>query len=201
MSATSEKIDYIIRSGLHSTLKHEGFLKSAHTFRRVLPICTQKTNIQGSWTNYGDHGQFTINLAVYFPDAAHLDGLFRVTEHPLEYDCIINQRIGHLMPVRGDYWWNLNSSSNLDEIAEDVNAAWENYGKSWLENCSTYDGAIQFVLSRKTPYWASVFSLMQGNRENAKRFLDEAIGSASRSPDKHIYSRLQDWGRAQGLLE
>jgi hypothetical protein len=200
MSATSEKIDYIIRSGIHSTLKQEGFLKSARTFRRVLTNCTQITNVQGSWTNYGGQGQFTINLAVYFPDAARLDGLSRITEHPLETDCIVNQRIGHLMPIQRDYWWKVDSTSNLDEITKDVVSAWLNYGKPWLENCSTPEGTMRFILLRKNPYWASVFSLMHGNHENAKLYLDEAISKASQSPDKFAYSRLQDWGRSQGLV-
>jgi len=113
MSIISEKIDHIIRIGLHPILKKEGFLKSSRTFRRALTNCIQLTNVQGSWNNYKDQGQFTVNLAVYFPEAAKSHSLFQVTDRPVESDCIVRQRIGYLIPVRRDYWWEIDSSSDL----------------------------------------------------------------------------------------
>ena len=198
MSITSEKIDYIIKVGVHPALKREGFLKSARTFRRARTNCIQIINVQGSWTNYNDEGQFTINLAVYFPEAARLHGLFRITDRPSESDCMVNQRIGHLMPAQRDYWWKFDSKSDLDKNAEEVVSACLNYGIPWLDEHSTIEGAIQFALSRNTPYWAAIFALLLENRESAKRYLVEAIGKAS--PNPQLQSRLEDWGRSNGLV-
>ncbi len=198
MSKTSEQIDYIIKVGLHPLLKREGFLKSSRTFRRSRADCVQIINVQGSWTNYDDKGQFTVNLAVYVPEAAKIHGLFRITDRPLESDCMINERLGFLMPVHRDYWWNFDSKSDLDEIAKEVVSACVNYGLSWLDEHSTLEGAIKFSLSRKTPWWASIFSLLLENRENAKQYLSEAILKASQNPN--LQSRLMDWGRSNGLV-
>jgi hypothetical protein len=183
---------------LHPILKHEGFQKSARTYRRNLDGCIQIINIQGSSWNSGDQGRFTINLAVYYPEAARIDGFSRLTDRPVESDCLVRQRIGLLMPDRNDFWWAFDADSDLDKIAREVSSAWTTYGKPWLAECSTPDGAFRFILSLKNPYWASIFSLMQGNRETAKNYLAEAVIQA-RNP--HLYSRLQDWGRLNGLVE
>ncbi|MBI5954652.1 MAG: DUF4304 domain-containing protein [Chloroflexi bacterium] len=198
MSATSEKIDYIIKIGVHPVLKRDGFLKSLRTFRRGCDSCIQIVNVQGSWTNYEEQGQFTVNLAVYFPEAAKIDGLFRITDRPLESDCIVRQRIGDLMPIQRDYWWKFDSKSNLDEIAKEVAVAWLDYGEPWLEENSTIEGSYQFVLSRKMLLSASVFSLMLGNRKTAEQHLYDAISQASRNP--RYKSRLENWGRSQGFI-
>ncbi len=198
MSITSEQIDYIIKVGVHPVLKQEGYLKSSRTFRRVRVDCIQIINFQGSWTNYTDQGQFTAKLAVYFPEATRTHGSFQITDRPAASDCIINQRIGHLMPAQQDYWWKFDSSSNLDKIAKEVISALLNYGKPWLEEHSTFEGALQFVAKRKMPYWASVFSLMLGKQENARHYLFDAINQSSQNPS--LKSRLEDWGRSKGLL-
>jgi len=164
MSVTAEKINYIIRVGLHPALKREGFIKSSRTFRRARTNCTQIVNVQGSWTNYKDQGQFTINLAVYFPEAARLHGQFKITNRPSESDCMISQRIGLLMPARRDHWWNFDSTSDLDQIAKEVVAACTNFALPWLEEHSTIEGAIQFSRSLRIPYWAAIFSLLLEDR-------------------------------------
>jgi hypothetical protein len=198
MSISSDRIDYIIRVGIHPLLKQEGFAKSSRTFRRSRTKCVQIINVQGSWFNYKDEGKFTVNLAVYFPEAAKIHGSFRITDRPLDSDCIVRQRIGHLLPVQRDYWWDLDSKSDLDKIAQKVASACMDCGLLWLNEHSTIEGAIKFSLSQKTPYWASIFSLLLGNRENAKQYLLEAIMKASQNPG--LQSRLENWGRSNGLV-
>ena len=198
MNKTSEKIDYIIKVGVHPALKSEGFLKTSRTFRRSRVDCVQIINIQGSWTNYDNKGQFTVNLAVYFPEAAKVHGSFRITDRPIASDCIVNQRIGHLMPAQRDYWWDFDSKSDLDKIAQEVGSACVKYGLPWLDEYSTIEGAIKFSLSRKTPYWAAIFSLLLDNRENAQQYLSEAIAKASQNPNHKSW--LEVWGRSHGLI-
>jgi hypothetical protein len=96
------------------------------------------------------------------------------------------------------YCWQFDAKSNLDKIAKEVVSACVHYGIPWLEQQSTVEGAIQFALSRNTPYWAAIFSLLHENRENAKKYLIEALDNAS--PNPQFKSRLEDWGRSNGLL-
>jgi hypothetical protein len=83
-------------------------------------------------------------------------------------------------------------------MAKDVVSVCLDYGIPWLEEHSTIEGAIRFALSRNTPYWASIFSLMLENHENAKKYLIEAINKAS--PNPYFKSQLEDWGRSNGLV-
>jgi hypothetical protein len=198
MSKTSKEIDYIIKVGLYPVMKREGFLKSSHTFRRSREGYVQIINVQGSSTNYGNEGSFTINLAVYFPEAAKIYGVFQVTKRPLELDCMVRERIGHVMPAQQDFWWNFDSTSNLDQLAQKVVSACMSYGFPWLEEHSTIEGAINFSLSRKEFFHAAIFSLLHENREYAKQYLSEAIMESSHNP--YFQSRLEDWGRSNGLF-
>jgi len=199
MSAISQKIDSIIKTGLHPTLKQEGFRKSSRTFRRGFDHCVQITNIQGSWTNYGDQGQFTMNLAVYFPEAAELHGLYSITNHPTISDCMIGVRIGRLMPVKRDYWWEVDSESNLDEISSDIKTQWQTHGKIWLENHSSFEGALTFCLDQKQLFWATIFSLILGRQADARQYLYEAIAKVP--PNSEYLMHLQEWGRSKGIIE
>ena len=87
----------------------------------------------------------------------------------------------------------------MDEIAQEVVSACLQYGIPWLEEHSTVEGAIQFALSRNTPYWAAIFSLLKENRDDAKKYLVEAMDKAS--PNPPFKSRLQDWGRYNDLID
>jgi hypothetical protein len=69
MSAISERIDVVVREGLNPILKALGYRKSARTWRHFAAGCIRVVNLQGSWTNAGDSGSFTINLGVYYPAA------------------------------------------------------------------------------------------------------------------------------------
>jgi len=166
MSKTSEMIDYIIGVGLHPALKRERFLKSSRTFRRCQPGCIQIVNVQGSWTNFDDKGRFTVNLGVYFPEAARIDGEFQVTERPSAQDCIVQERIGNLMPDRHDYWWSFDPTSSLEEIAHELTLACMCYGLPWLDAHSTIEGALKFLQIQKIPKWVANFSRLLDNRED-----------------------------------
>lgn len=102
------------------------------------------------------------------------------------------------MPVRQDYWWDFDAKSDLDKIAKETVSACVDYGLPWIAEYSTIEGAIKFALSRNTPYWASIFSLVLDNRDNAKQYLLEAIVKASSNPSHQ--SMLIDWGRSNGLV-
>lgn len=198
MSIISQKIDYIIRTELHPTLKREGYVKSARTFRKKLEYCTQIVNIQGSWTNIGEEGKFTINLGVYFPEVAVLHDMFSKKDKPLESDCLVNIRIGRLMPIPKDFWWEVSLKSNLDEIAKEINNTWLRYGKDWLDKHSNIQEAINFSLSRKNFFWASIFSIVQGDKNKAKNYLDQAIGDSINHD--FLHERLKSWGKRNGLI-
>ena len=198
MSITSEKIDLIIKAGLHPALKKMGFQRNAHTFRRARENCIQLINVQGSWTNFQDQGQFTINLGVYFQEAARIHGLYRVTNRPVISDCMVHERIGNLMPDLRDFWWKFDSQSDFDELGKQVTTSCLDYGILWLEKYATTEGAISYAQGKGIPYWAAVFSIIQGDLENAEKYLVAAIEKNAANLRHKSY--LESWGRAYGLI-
>ena len=80
-------------------------------------------NIQSSQWNIGSDGEFTLNLGVYHRDLAELHDAMPVVESPLVQQCIVQQRIGFLMPVGRDFWWSNNPKTDLTGLGEAVAAA------------------------------------------------------------------------------
>jgi len=198
VTVIGDRIEHVVRTGLGPALKNAGYRKTARTFRQTSGLSIKVTNLQASWTNLGSEGRFTLNLGVYFPEAARLHGLFPVTDKPLESHCVVHQRIGFLMPGGRDFWWEVTALTDLDDLAAQVVDAWERYGRSWLDEHTDVLKARDFMIRLGMPFWAAVFSLVAGNQSDAAAFLDQALKETGSRPDFQI--TLRTWGRKNGLL-
>jgi hypothetical protein len=198
VSVIADRIDEIVELGLAPRLKRAGYRKSGRTFRHIAGPATKVTNLQGSWTNQGSEGRFTINLGVYFPEAARLHGLFPVTQQPLESHCVVHARIGSLMPVHRDFWWKVTDGSSLTDLSLEVGEAWERYGKPWLDEHTDVLKARDFMQRLGMPFWSAIFSIIAGDRAGASTFLEQALHEAARNPE--LSATIRKWGRQQSLL-
>lgn len=149
MSEVSQSIDQVVRHGLHGVLKARGFKKKGRTFRRSGEGVIQVVNIQGSTTNLGDCGRFTMNLGVYFPSVARLAGT--ETESPLAHECTLQSRIGHLMSSRRDHWWGLDAATDIESLAVEVADAYRCFGDEWLTAHSDIEHAVTSKRYATTP--------------------------------------------------
>jgi hypothetical protein len=198
LSAISERIDALVRDGLAPVLRAAGYRKTGRTWRQAADGWVRVTNVQGSWTNIGETGKFTINLGVYFPEAAVLRNGPPAVEKPNESDCIVHERIGFLLPVRQDHWWEIRPATDLPQLINEVSHAWVNYGKPWLELHSDLSRAEAFLERKGLKAWAAVFSILRHDVAKAKALLAEAIAQAERSPQ--LASSLRQWGQQHELL-
>ena len=132
-------------------------------------------NIQSSQWNIGSDGEFTLNLGVYHRDLAELHDAMPVVESPLVQQCIVQQRIGFLMPVGRDFWWSNNPKTDLTGLGEAVAAAWVRYGKPWLEAKSTLQGAREHLLEQKHYFLVAMASFAMGKPDEAHHWLDKTI--------------------------
>jgi len=198
VSVIGDRIEHVVRTGLAPVLKKAGYRKTARTFRKSSESSTRVTNLQASWTNNGSEGRFTLNLGVYFPEAARIHGLLRVTDEPVESDCVVSQRIGFLMPGGRDHWWEVTELTDLDALAAQVAEAWERYGHAWLDEHTDIEKARAFMLRRGMPFWGAIFSLVMSNRADAAAYFDQARHEATGRPE--LQETLRIWGRRNGLL-
>jgi hypothetical protein len=197
MSAIANAIDAVIRNGLAQELKAAGFRKTGRTWRSSAGDPLRVTNLQGSSWNSGDSGRFTINLGVYFAAAANLHGVFPVTDRPTEPDCLVRQRIGPLMPQGLDHWWEVGTTTDLELLGRQVAACWTTYGRPWLVAHSDPRVARAHLAMRGHHWWAAIFSVMLGEEQAARDFIDRAIADAPNNAG--LQRRLSSWKGTVGL--
>jgi hypothetical protein len=197
---SARRIDAVIKDGLAPALKTQGYRKERRTFRRRGAQCTRVVNVQGSQWNAEHEGRFTLNLAVYFPAVVPFLDWARATDRPTEADCVVRERIGFVMPVRQDHWWQVTAETDLGALAREVCEAWEEFGAPWLDTHADLEAARTFALSQKLPSWAAAVSLALSEPRAARGYLEEALAAAKASPT--ITAQLRDWaGRHAISLE
>ena len=188
MSEVSQSIDQVVRRGLHPLLREQSFKKKGRTFRRDSAGAIQVVNIQGSMTNSGDSGRFTMNLGVYFPAVARLVGT--ETESPLEYECTLRSRIGRLMPARGDHWWELDAATDVDALAADVADAYRRFGEDWLQVHSDVKRAACSEKSWAGPIVRAALLLEANQRNAAVELMTSSLAeSTTAKPGWFVFAR------------
>ena len=181
----SEIIDEIVKTGLAPVLKAEGYRKTARTFRMAGSDFTKIVNVQASSWNSIEDGKLTINLGVFFPAVAVLHDQVTFRHPPRECDCLVQERIGFLMPEARDFWWEVRQDSNLPAIAEETVKAWREFGKPWLEEHTDLRHAQSFVLQRlRLPFIAAMFGLARGDRVQAGRLIRQAVAECPEGKDR-----------------
>src|SRR5688572_2506860 len=108
-------------------MKSRGFSKSGRTFHRRVGDDWQVLNVQASMGNFAEAGKFTINFGVYLP-AISLLAKQPLSSKPKEYECTYRERIGQSMIGGPDYWWEIDPSTDLKAIANEVMVAVRDFG-------------------------------------------------------------------------
>ena len=196
MSEIAKLIDDVIRLDLAKRLKADGYRKSGRTFYLADDSRTAVVNVQGSKSNLGDEGTFTVNLGVYFPDVAQITNAIPFTgRFPREYNCTIRKRVGKLMSDGNDFWWSVNSDRGVDPLAKDVGDAWSEHGKLWIDRISDLEAAHAELLNQQMFFIAAGVSLLRGRRDEAVELVRQA---ESRQP--RAAGRIQEWARQHELV-
>lgn len=175
MSATRDMMKTVV-AAFAPALKSFGYRKQGARFRNESsPTVVRLVNIQSSSWNSGSEGQFTINLGVYHRDLAALHDELPVVDLPLVQHCVVQERIGCLMPARRDVWWSIDQKTDLVALGEKFAANWIKYGNPWLEEKSTLDGARAYLLDQKHYFLVAMASLAIGKSDDAQHWLDKTI--------------------------
>lgn len=193
MHEISHTIDELIKLGLSPLLKTHHFGKSGRTFHRQIGEIWQVLNIQSSQSNFDIIGKFTINLGIYHPVVAEFAGKSLSSGYPKEYECTLRKRIGYLMQSQADYWWEINPTTNLEVLAQQVNTTVDKFGLPWLEtHCDLR--VIVNALSEQPSIMSAAAALALGDKLMAQQRLVQMI---MERPMAASTARL--WARKQGL--
>jgi hypothetical protein len=157
-------------------MKSAGYRKQGARFwNEPSPTVVRLVNLQSSSWNSGCEGTFTVNLGVYHRDVAAFHDGITVKSSPLVQNCIIQTRIGRLMPEPRDVWWSFDSHTDLVALGKEVASIWVEYGKPWLEARSSLDGARVHFLQENENLFLAMVSLAMGNTAEAEVWLDKAV--------------------------
>ena len=128
-------IDRVIRAdgGLASWMKAQAFKKHSRTFVRSVGPISQIVNVQASQGNFAEAGKFTINLAIHHLGLAEVRGNPTRGAYPKEYECLLRERIGKLMPQQLDHWWQVRAEEDVATLAIEVRDTYVRYGEPWLQ--------------------------------------------------------------------
>ena len=129
-------------------------------------------NVQSSQWNVGGSASFTINLGVYFPAVAELEGS-RLIDRPAENVCHLQQRIGWLMPEPLDRWWDIDCANDVPALGSAVAETVEAFALPWLEGHSTMSAAADADCA--WPRYRALLLWCSGRRDEAWAYTKEQM--------------------------
>lgn len=194
MSEISKRIDEIVKVRLAPLLKAHGFKKKARNFYRECEDRVELINVQASQFNAGAEGQFTVNVGVYFPAISEITDAPPVKGIPKEYDCTARERIGFLSSENKDTWWSVDNNVDLNKIGNDLASSVETLCLPWLAKVESLEN-LKHEVAKKLPLIAAGISLYQGNKPEAKAYLEQCIKLKPLAK-----SRTVAWGKKHGLI-
>jgi hypothetical protein len=195
MSDIGKLIDEVVALGLKQLMKENGFKKKRRNFYKEENGVYQILNVQGSIFNDANEGRFTVNLGIFFPEINKLVGIHHLQGVPTEPDCTLRQRVGHLTPQGTDHWWRVQPGDPIEQIAEHLKSLVANYGLPWLDRNRQISVALP-LLKKQNPFVAAATALYEGNREEAKKIINDLIARKTAAASHARY-----WGKKHRLIE
>jgi hypothetical protein len=158
----------------------------------------QSVNFQGSAWGTHEAGRFTINLGITIP--AMYEGYLGRTmpKVPAGVRFPISARIGGLMPLPGrqaDIWWDVDESTDVTRLGEEIADALASYAVPWFEKLATRKALID-AFEHRTVSLGGIFApasialavlvAEDGDVTRARSMLTSLLGDGSRIDDPTV---------------
>lgn len=160
-------------------LKAAGFKKRGRTLYRVGTDSSDVINLQASQWNTVSEMQFTANLGTHQVDLAKELKRQRTTLPQKVEECMLQERIGWVMPDQLDVWWRIDSEHTEEHASLALTKAVEGYVLPWFELCRRRETLIQYMSGRAGWRSADVLLLL-GERDLAINAMERI---SSKLPD------------------
>lgn len=193
MSDVAKRIDAVIRDGLASLMKREGFKKSGRDFSKTDSESVAILNVQASQSNFGANGKFTINLGRYFPSVAQVVGGPQPQGVPKEYHSTIRRRIGQFLPGNLDQWWSVAPETDTAKLGAEVARVVEEVGLPWFRRVHDLP-SLQTELGGFPSIELASVLLLLGDKDRAEGCLREFVQAR---PMARAHANA--WARRNGI--
>ena len=186
-SRTTEVISQISGSACQAVLQPHEFRRKAPHYWRFTDGLSQCVNFQASAWGASNEGRFTINLGV--SSRALFEG-FTGRQFPKQPSSVLwptNVRIGHVMPARTDRWWDVNDSSDVPKLADEIAGVLHDYALPFFASLSTrrqFAEAVQHrastlrIFRAQVPLVLAILAAEDGDGARARDLLDSSLSTA-----------------------
>jgi hypothetical protein len=193
-TATKEALDRVYAPTL-ALLKSVGFKRNGRTLYRHGSNYSDVINLQASQWNTADSMKFTANVGVHQLDLASELQRQRAALPQKVEECMLQERIGWVMPDQRDVWWCIDAEHTEEHAATSLSAAVGNWVLPWYEQCRSRGTLIQFLSSR-SGWGAADMLLLLGERDLAISAIDKID---PRMPGRA--EAIAEWKSTHGIAE
>ena len=168
-------------------LKQLGFRKIGNYYNRpVEDNLVQVVGFQSGQAVSILHGHFTVNLGVYVPPIAELEGNSAKGRYVTDAHCEIRSRLSDVANLGKDKWWPLDASTPATGVL--VANALETFGVPFLNRYSSYaairqrfdeDGALPFHNPARSALATAIICCAAGAIADARNHFERARSTPS----------------------
>jgi len=198
VSESAQLIDDVIRTYVVPVMKDAGFRKFGRSWYADDGQAVRMLNVQGSSWNSPESACFTVNLGIWFEEAAKLAGAPSIkNRRPPEYQCTVRERIGFLLDPPGDMWWTIAGPTDVPVAGESVSSAIAGASLPWLDEVADPRSAIaRLRVGGHSPVDSIAIALALGDRDLASQLYTE--WAAKRAPG--LGEQVDEWAAAHDLV-
>jgi hypothetical protein len=179
-----------------------GFRRSAPNYWRLVDGLSQCVNFQASAWGSQEAGRFTINLGISSP--ALYEGFIgrKFPKVPAAALWPVSARIGFVMPDNRDLWWEVDESTDIAKLGDQVADTLQNYAVPWFQSLATRKALIHAfehrtaslggVFPAQVPLVLAIFAAEDGDLTRAQSILGSALDDSRGTPFEKTVRRVAD---------
>jgi hypothetical protein len=179
-------------------LKRFGFRKGGNQYNRaVADNLVQVVGFQSGQAVSILHGNFTVNLGIYIPPVAALEGNTAKGRYVTDAHCEIRSRLSQVAGLGGDTWWPLDGSAQATGML--IANALEEHGVPFLDRYSSYadirrrldeDGVLPFNNAARSALAVGIICWASGAISAARTYFDHARSTPTNN--RHFVAHVDE---------
>ena len=171
-------------------LKAAGFRRQGNHLHRTVDGIIHVVNFQANRWGTATSGSFTVNLAVTSPFLYATWTGVPLPSNPASAVFPWASRLGYLMPVHRDYWWNVDGKTNVDHLSREAAGAILEFGLPLLDSLRGVEVVLAYLRAgngwreltkAQAPVLHAILAAEIGELGEARKLLNAAYADAGSS--------------------
>lgn len=191
---TQNILDQIIKHTIVPTMKNEEFKKSGKNFYKGLQELGWCLQLQSNKWNTIEQVEMRINTGIFIPFLYELEWKQPLPKFPKEYDCIGRKSVGELKSLKQDYWYQIDTSTDIDQLSQKIKDDLENTVLPYFEDYQTLHGVVEGIQNKKLSPGGflnyAILLAMIGEIETAKRLLEKEYRNTPYGSQRAVIKRM-----------